>query len=334
MIMIENKKASILLILKVLEEYSDEEHYLTHQQIIDKVYQIYDIQLERKSVAFAIELLQELEYDINKGPHGGFALLSRNLDITEIQFIVDSIFSSKSLTGKQAKQIADKISSELSIYQRKDYSYLNKTTELNRSTNKDLFYNIDVIHEAMKRGKRVGFQYLTYDRSGNLMARKDGFQYIVSPYYLVNNFGRYYLICNYREKYHAIQTFRIDYMMNIEIKEDWPIKRIESLEGMKDKRFSLSEYLNDHIYLFGGDVITAELEIEEEWAIQYVKDWFGDKAKLRIKDEKIVATVKCNETALIYWIMQYGEFMKVLTPSSLIEKVLETAHRTIDKYGK
>lgn len=332
--MIENKKASILLILKVLEEYSDEEHFLTHQQIIDKVYGIYDIQLERKSVAFAIELLQELEYDINKGPHGGFALLSRNLDITEIQFIVDSIFSSKSLTGKQAKQIADKISGELSIYQRKDYSYLNKTTELNRSTNKDLFYNIDVIHEAMKRGKRVGFQYLTYDRSGNLMARKDGFQYIVSPYYLVNNFGRYYLICNYREKYHAIQTFRIDYMMNIEIKEDWPIKRIESLEGMKDKRFSLSEYLNDHIYLFGGDVITAELEIEEEWAIQYVKDWFGDKAKLRIKDEKIVATVKCNETALIYWIMQYGEFMKVLTPSSLIDKVLETAHRTIDKYGK
>lgn len=332
--MIENKKASILLILKVLEEYSDEEHYLTHQQIIDKVYEIYDIQLERKSVAFAIELLQELEYDINKGPHGGFALLSRNLDITEIQFIVDSIFSSKSLTGKQAKQIADKISGELSIYQRKDYSYLNKTTELNRSTNKDLFYNIDVIHEAMKRGKRVGFQYLTYDRSGNPMARKDGFQYIVSPYYLVNNFGRYYLICNYREKYHAIQTFRIDYMMNIEIKEDWPIKRIESLEGMKDKRFSLSEYLNDHIYLFGGDVITAELEIEEEWAIQYVKDWFGDKAKLRIKDEKIVATVKCNETALIYWIMQYGEFMKVLTPSSLIDKVLETAHRTIDKYGK
>lgn len=334
MIMIENKKASILLILKVLEEYSDEEHYLIHQQIIDKVYEIYDIQLERKSVAFAIELLQELEYDINKGPHGGFALLSRNLDITEIQFIVDSIFSSKSLTGKQAKQIADKISGELSIYQRKDYSYLNKTTELNRSTNKDLFYNIDVIHEAMKRGKRVGFQYLTYDRSGNPMARKDGFQYIVSPYYLVNNFGRYYLICNYREKYHAIQTFRIDYMMNIEIKEDWPIKRIESLEGMKDKRFSLSEYLNDHIYLFGGDIITAELEIEEEWAIQYVKDWFGDKAKLRIKDEKIVATVKCNETALIYWIMQYGEFMKVLSPSSLIDKVLETAHRTIDKYGK
>lgn len=334
MIMIENKKASILLILKVLEEYSDEEHYLTHQQIIDKVYEVYDIQLERKSVAFAIELLQELEYDINKGSHGGFALLSRNLDNTEVQFIVDAIFSSKSLTGKQAKQIADKISKELSVYQKKSYAYLNKTTEVSRSANKDLFFNIDTIHEAIKQNKRVGFQYLTYDKAGNPIARKDGFQYIVSPYFLVNNFGRYYLICNYREKYHAIQTFRVDYMMNIEIKEDWPLKRIETLEGMQGKNFSLSEYLNDHIYLFGGDIISADLEVEEEWAIQYIKDWFGDRAKIKNKDGSIIATVKCNEIALIYWIMQYGEFIKVLSPQSLIDKVLETAHRTIDKYEK
>ena len=54
--MIENKKASILLILKVLQEYSDEEHFLTQQDIIDKVDELYGIELERKSVAFSISL--------------------------------------------------------------------------------------------------------------------------------------------------------------------------------------------------------------------------------------------------------------------------------------
>ena len=39
MLMIQNKKASIILILKVLEEYSDEDHFLTHQEIIDKIYE-------------------------------------------------------------------------------------------------------------------------------------------------------------------------------------------------------------------------------------------------------------------------------------------------------
>ena len=48
--MIANKKTSIILILKVLEEYSDENHYLTQQQIIDKVDELYGIELERKSV--------------------------------------------------------------------------------------------------------------------------------------------------------------------------------------------------------------------------------------------------------------------------------------------
>lgn len=33
--MIQNKKASIIIILKILEEYSDEEHFLTHKEIIN-----------------------------------------------------------------------------------------------------------------------------------------------------------------------------------------------------------------------------------------------------------------------------------------------------------
>ena len=37
--MIINKKSSLILILKVLEEYSDEDHLLTQQQIIDKISQ-------------------------------------------------------------------------------------------------------------------------------------------------------------------------------------------------------------------------------------------------------------------------------------------------------
>ena len=43
------------------------------RDIIDKVDELYGIELERKSVAFSISLLQELDYDINKSPRGGYA---------------------------------------------------------------------------------------------------------------------------------------------------------------------------------------------------------------------------------------------------------------------
>ena len=65
--MLPNKKSSILLVLKVLEEYTDEEHYLTQQEIADKIYQVYDIELERKSVGSSLSMLEELDYDIDKG---------------------------------------------------------------------------------------------------------------------------------------------------------------------------------------------------------------------------------------------------------------------------
>lgn len=332
MLMIENKKASILMILKVLEEYSDEEHFLTQQNIIDKVYQEYGIELERKSVAFSIELLQELDYDINKSTRGGYALLSRSFDNSEIRFISDALFSSKSISGKQAAELANKLNFCLSKYQRKDYGFIHKSSELSRTDNKEVFYTLEIIEEAKRKGKRVSFQYLTFDENGKPVIKKDGYRYIVSPYYSVNSNGRYYLICNYREKYRAIQWFRIDLIVNIKIEEEWPIKPIESLEGMKN--FDISKYLNDNIYLLAGDVINATIEIEDPNSVVFVKDWFGKNSRIYRKDDKLYADIKSNESALFYWYMQYSETMTIIKPQSLIDRVKAEAERIVNKYGK
>ena len=328
--MIENKKASILLILKVLEDYSDEEHFLTQQDIIDKVDELYGIELERKSVAFSISLLQELDYDINKSPRGGYALLSRSFDNSEIRFITDALFSSKSISGKQTIELANKLNSCLSKYQRKDYSFVYKSSDMSRTNNKEVFYTLELIEEAKRRGKRVSFQYLTYDENGKPITKRDGFRYIVSPYYSVNSNSRYYLICNYREKYRSIQAYRIDYMTNARIEEDWPIKPIESLKDCED--FNITEYLNDNIYLLSGEVINAVIELSDTNSINYVVDWFGKNAKVVNKDGKLYANIKCNESALFYWCMQYSETTKVISPQSLIDRIKSEAQSILEKY--
>ncbi len=183
----------------------------------------------------------------------------------------------------------------------------------------------------MKTGKRVGFQYLAYDKNGNETTRRDGFEYIVSPYYLINNFGKYYLLCNYREKYRALQTFRVDYMINVRIKEDWNIKRMKDLkEGIKN--FSISKYINDHIYMFGGDSIDATFELDNERGILIVKDWFGENSKISYKDDKILAHVRCNETALYYWTLQYADVIKVISPISFVDKIKEGLKEALKRY--
>ena len=227
--------------------------------------------------------------------------------------------------------MAEEVSSCFSKYQRKDYSYIYKSNEINRSKNKTTLYNVSIINEAISKGKRVGFQYLTYDKNGNEIYRNDGYEYIVSPYYLINNYGRYYLLCNYREKYRPLQLFRIDKMANIVIKDDWPIKQLKDLkDGPKD--FSIAKYLNEHVYLFNEEVIDAKIILDGEWVIEIVKDWFGDNAKIHFKDEKIIATIKGDEKALYYWIMQYSDCVTVLSPLSLVEKIKKGLMDAIRRY--
>lgn len=329
--MIENKKTSILLILKVLQEYTDEFNYLTYQQIIDKIESLYKIKLERKSVANSIELLQELDYDIVKKDRGGVALLSRDLEKSEITFLIDAIFSSKSIPGNEAKRLADKISKNLSVYERKNYDYLHKTTEVNRTGNKEIFLNIELIQEAIDRKKRISFQYLTYNAQGKKVPRMNGYEYTVSPYYLINNYGRYYLLANYRSKYAFIQTFRIDYMTNLKIDETRDIKPLKGLDDSL-KNFSLTKYLNEHVYLFGGDAINVTIEIKDPSAISYIYDWFGNVVIKNDKETgKITTILRSNEKALIYWLLQYGEHFKVLEPLDLKEKLIEKAKMIIEE---
>lgn len=326
--MIINKKSSLILILKVLEEYTDEDHLLTQQQIIDKISQLYNIDLERKSVSNSISLLIELGYDIVSFPRKGYCLLSRLFDDSEITFLIDAIFSSKSISGKQAEQLANKCSSILSKYKRKNYSYLYKSEEINRTENKDVFLTIEIISEAIKNKKCISFQYLSYDENCKLNYRYNGYRYIVSPYYLINNFGRYYLICH-RKKYNKIINFRVDYIKNVEIidKEYIDIKTLEEYKN----GFSISNYLNDHIYIFGGEIIKAKFLINNPASISYIVDWFKDNAKIYQEDNKIYAEIKCNENALYYWYMQYNEHFIIIEPISLIERVKKSAEDILNK---
>ena len=47
---------------------------------------------------------------------------------------------------------------------------------------------------------------------------------------------------------------------------------------------------------------------------------------------KLYASIKCNENALYYWIMQYSSVMKVISPESLVNKVKEGLKKALDKY--
>ncbi len=325
----DTKSATILLILNTLKEYSDKDHYLTQKDIIQKVENDSGITLERKTVGKYISLLSELGYDINqKGTKGGVALLSRELDESQIQFLVDAIFSSKNITGKQAQDLSNVLYGMLSRNQRKKYAYLYKSEDINRNSDADFFLNIEIINEAVEQKKQISFQYADYDRDGNETLRMHGFIYQVSPFYLVNNFGKYYLLASMKN-HKNISTFRVDYIRNIKIEEADCIN-IESVNN--GNKFDIYDYINRHVYIFGDKVSFCKLLVHDEKAYSDIIDWFGKKAEFKTKDGNTFVSFYCDEAAFYYWSLQYGELIEVIEPKSVAERLATNYRLMADRY--
>lgn len=325
-----DKKIALLYILDILKEYSDKDHILTQKDITSKLHNIYNIDIERKTIASSIELLTEYGYDIIKPKNGKYYLGEREFDDTERKFLVDAVYSSSVITGENATGIIKKLHNGLSKYNKKDYSYIHKTNRIHRTINKNIFLNIELINEAILTNKQISFNYLQYDLKGNLVQRNNGKRYVVSPYYLINNNSRYYLLCSHNFDDHS--NYRIDFMENIKIinTDRKPISEIKTLGD----NFDISKYINDHVYMFGDGIITAKIEIINPECITYIKDWFGNNASFVDMGDNLVSYIKSDSYALFYWCLQYQEYINVLEPKSLVDNITKTLTETLERYNK
>lgn len=329
-----NKKLTIICILDILKEFSDENHPLTQSEIVKKLKSIYAIECERKSVSKTIDSLIDYGYDIIKLDRGGCYLGERELEASEVAFLIDAVFASKSVSSKLAKDLADKLSKLRSNYEQKRFKYIFKADEISRTINKSFFYNIDIINEAIDAGKKIKFKYNLYDCGKNLKSRSEEF-YIINPYFLLNNNGRYYLVCN-REDFPLMSNYRLDFITDIRLCEE-PIKPATEVKGF-EKGLDITSYVNENIYMFGDTSVKATLKLASIWAVSNLLDWFGKSARVYEKEENsnhvYYADVTVSETAIIYWSLQYGQNVEILSPNETREKIAQMARDIAKKYEK
>lgn len=331
----ENKKLSLFYILNVLKEETDEEHLLSQQEIIDKIYSRYGLSLERKSVSSSLTLLEELGYDINKIHKKGTYLGQREFELSELNYLIDAVFSSKSISSDNAKSLVDKLMHFFSKYEKKEYLKVYTTSDLTRTNNKEVMLNIDVINEAIRTNKKISFEYLTYDMQGKLINKFGTYRYIFNPYYLFNSLGKYYVLGNI-DKYDNKNNFRIEYIKNIKIEENSKRKQISSIPDFKD--FKITDYLNNHIYLFNSvEIIKAKLKFLGDIkainkTIFNLKDYFGNKVKIYNQNEEYFAELESDKLSLFYWLMQYGENLVVVSPTDFKSFILSNLEKIVENY--
>ena len=343
------KKLIIMNILDILKKYTDENHRLSQKEIQDILEREYEMKVDRKAIKRNLMNLIDFGYYINysesvrvfkdkDGKEQENVILTdfhlkREFTDSELRLLIDSVLFSTYIPYKQDMELVRKLSGLSNIYFKSRVKHICRMPK-DKSENKQLFYNIELLDEAIEKGHKVRFHYLEYRSDKKLHKRcgKDGKvrEYIMNPYQLVAKEGKYYLICN-NDKYDSVGNYRVDRITDMEILDE-PVKPFNTLIGSDGRPLDLQEYMEKHIYMFAGENIRAVFRITKD-CISDVIDMFGKDVKFSEEtDTHITVTADVNELSMEHFAKAYTPWIEVIKPTKLREKIIEILSAGLEKY--
>lgn len=320
------KKMLNMLILDILKEYSDSDHRLLQQDIINLLESNYGISCERRAVKNNIVSLRDMGYDISEGK--GYYLRTRDFTDAELRLLIDGVFTSGAITDKEAHQLVNKLEKYSNRFFKAHVSHIHSTSSGKNAENQNVMNSIAAIDVAISKGKKISFSYLQYGIDFKLHPKRS-IRYVVSPYQMISNKGKYYLVGNYDE-YDDISHYRMDRITDVEILNEnrKPMKTIKGLEN----GLSISNYIAEHVYMYSGESIRVKLRTSEN-LMDALIDSFGKEFRVSFGEEDdIIVNLKCNPDAFFYWAMQYGRNIEVLEPESMRTRIKEASLEIYRKY--
>jgi len=271
--------------------------------------------------------LKELGFDIVTNNKGAF-LAGRKFDNAELRLLIDSVLFNKGISQKRARELIDKLKDFGGRHFSAKVKHVCNLPELQHTDNKQTMYALDALNDAIDKRKKVSFVYNSYGPDFQLHPRRKE-PYIVNPYQIVANNGRYYLIGNY-DKYDNVAHFRIDRMTNVCMLDERrkPVSKVTDFKN----GFSLPKHMAEHIYMFSGKTVTVRM-VAKKHLMDELVDWFGKDFKIRREfEEEMLVDVKCNKSAMKFWALQYGPYVNVLEPAELREEIKESIAEINAKY--
>lgn len=344
------KKLLIMNILDILRRYTDAEHRLSQKDIVEILETEYDMVADRKSIKRNIQSLIEFGYDINFSealrmiPNKDGELeesyilsdfyLERDFSDSELRLLIDGLLFSKHIPYSQCKELVGKLEGLSNQYFKSRVRYI-KTLPDNSPNNRQLFYTIEILDEAISKGKQVSFNYNHFgtDKKQHPNLDDDGNikEYVINPYQIAATNGRYYLICNY-DKYDNVSNYRLDRITNIKLL-DTPVKSQSKVKGLENG-FNLPKHMAEHLYMFSGGSIPVTF-VAKKYLLNDLLDWFGKDITFTDENEtEVTVRVNVNEQAMRRWAMQYALHIKILSPSSLAEQIKSDLETALNKYRK
>lgn len=310
-----NQKLKQLYLMKILLENTDETHSMTMPDIVSSL-KAYDITAERKSIYDDIEALRLYGMDII-GERAGKTYLyhigSRDFELAELKLLVDSVQSSKFITAKKSNELIGKIERIASKYEAKQLQRQVFVAERIKTMNESIYYNVDIIHNAIANNVKIRFQYFQWNVDKKQELRHDGEYYLISPWALSWDNENYYLI-GYDHKAGIIKHYRVDKMLNISETE-------EKREGKQlFRQFDMAIYAKKMFGMFDGKEQSVRIECVNSFAGVMI-DRFGKSVTMIKTDEEyfVVNVTVAVSRQFLSWIISLGDGVVITAPEDVVE---------------
>ena len=320
----DNKKIIPLDILKILKEYTDDEHYIMQKDMVKKLQDMGYYTLDKKTVMNNINSLisagYEIEYEKSKRTNSGYHLLKNTddeLDDEELRILIDTVLSSKHIPAIDAKYIIDKLKKLGNSFFRKKTGNILNYNDFYHTNNSDVFNNIKRINEAMNDKKKIGFSLCKYNSKLELIPYE---KMIFNPYTLFSVNGKYVVLGNVEES-NTIMNYDISKIMDLTIlSEDIKPQHKTELGNQ-----SITSYINSHPSLKNGICEIVKLEFNEKILDDFI-DTFGLNQRVREIEKEdglkfIEANLRANKKDIINFVLLHSSDVRVIAPQSLRDEI-------------
>lgn len=271
-------KSRILFLQQLLLSHTDDNHYFSMEDLI-QICEENGYKANRHTISNDIATLNAHGLDIiseRRGNGNVYHIGARLFELAELRMLVDAVSSSRFITKAKSDTLIEKLTKLTNEENRESLTARVFTADQIKTTNPRIFQTIDTICKAIDSGNKISFHYISYTPEKERVLRDAGRQYIVSPYALIWNDDRYYLVARYKQE-SSVATFRIDRINDVEILEE---------DAVIDEAFNPSEYASKTVLMFGDSLEEQEVTLCcNNDLMQNVIDRFGEDIKTDIVDD-------------------------------------------------
>lgn len=309
-------KERIVQMVQLFQTQTDEEHPISTIEIIEH-FRKKGAVIDRKTIRGDVDMLNScgIEIIILDGRPNRYYYADRKFQFPELKLLVDAVEGSKFITAKKSSELVTKIISMASTGYAEELNRHLYTVGRIKPENENIYYVIDAIFRAIKTEQKISFQYFRFDAHRERVPRHDGEPFILSPYAMLYNEDKYYVLGHY-EHFDKVTTFRVDRMGIPDI--------LSEPAHQKPEGFDPVDYVVNVFSMYDGGLEKVELLCENSM-MDPVVDRFGDDADTQTAGNshfKVMAHVSVSPT-FFAWVFQFAGKIQILGPDSVKEQYKE-----------